>query len=227
MSSASYVIDVSARSQDADVWFALPPGFVPLPLRELAEAEDSSGKAGSGSTPGLLPAALPDAMARRQSPTDLGPVLRLAQLFLEAGTVLCCLGVHADDEGDGRMLLSLFTLASRPSDWAPRSVLAARAAAGAQDAEHIETLDLPCGPGSLVQRRLSVPPENGKGTQRELLQATAYVPCPDGRRIAILALATTAVNRARHYRALLEDVVRTVSFDNPLRDVFDDASGKD
>ncbi|MGW3128123.1 hypothetical protein [Streptomyces sp. NPDC001123] len=208
MSGAAYMIDDSARSEDADVWFALPPGFVPLPLSELA-------------------AAARDAAKTEGSPAGLAPVLRLAQLLLEAGAAHCCLGLHADDEGSGGPLLSLFTLARRDADWAPRSVLAGRAAAGADGAEHIEILDLPCGPASLVQTRLKEPPELGLGAPSGLLQVTAYVPCLDGRRIATLSLATTAVEHAQHYRDLLRDIVSTVSFEDPLPEVSDDVPDKD
>ncbi|MBW8795836.1 MAG: hypothetical protein JF597_20265 [Streptomyces sp.] len=208
MSTAAYTIDDSARSEDADIWFALPPGFVPFPLDELAASPCDAAPAG-----GPL--------------TRLGPVLRLAQLLLEAGAVHCCLGLHADDEGDGGPLLSLFTLARRDTDWAPRSVLAGRAAAGAVGAEHIETLDLPCGPASLVQTRLKDPPELELGAPSGLLQVTAYVPSLDGRRIAILSLATTAIEHAGLYRDLLRDIAATVSFEDPLRDMSDDVDDKD
>ncbi|SEE65072.1 hypothetical protein [Streptomyces sp. Ag109_O5-10] len=207
MSGAAYTIDDSARSEDADVWFALPSGFVPLPLHELGEACDAA------QTDGPL--------------VGLGPVLRLAQLLLEAGVMRCCLGLHTDDEGDGGLLLSLFTLARRDTGWAPRSVLAGRAAVGVESAEHIEMLDLPCGPASLVQTRLKVPPELGLGAPSGLLQVTAYVPCLDGRGIAMLSLATTAVDHARHYRGLLRDIAATVGFENPLPEVSDDATDKD
>ncbi|WP_217551328.1 hypothetical protein [Streptomyces sp. GbtcB6] len=208
MSAVAYMIDDSARSKDVDVWFALPPGFVPLPLDELAAATRD--------------------VAQAEDPvTGLGPVLRLAQLLLEAGAVHCCLGLHADDEGDGGPLLSLFTLAWRGTDWAPRSVLAGRAAAGTEGAEHIETLDLPCGPASLVQTRLHEPPELGLGAPDGLLQVTAYVPCLDGRRVAILSLATTEVEHARHYRDLLRDIAGTVSFEDPLPEASDDEPDKE
>ncbi|MER7183906.1 hypothetical protein ABT404_31285 [Streptomyces hyaluromycini] len=202
------MIDDSARNVDADIWFALPPGFIPLPLQELTTAEPEPAE-----TVALL--------------TGLGPVLRLAQLLLEAGAVHCCLGLHADDEGDGSPLLSLYTLAWRDTEWAPRSVLAARAAAGTDTAECIEMLDLPCGPAALVQTRMTAPPELNLGAPCELLQAAAYVPCVDGRRIAILSLATASVTRARQYRALLKEIANTVSFENPLPDVADDVSDKD
>ncbi|MGY5059401.1 hypothetical protein ACWDFR_35990 [Streptomyces sp. 900105755] len=207
MNGAPYVIDASAKNMDVDIWFALPPGFVPLPLQELTTAGREPAEAAELSV-------------------GYGPVLRLAQLLLGAGTVHCCLGLHADDEGDASPLLSLFTLAWRATGWAPRSVLAARAAVGAESAEHIEMLDLPCGAATLVQTRTTAPAEMNRSTPCELLQATVYVPCPDGRRVAILSLATASVARERHYRALLKGIASTVSFENPLPNT-DDVPDKD
>jgi len=222
MSNLPYLIDESARSQDADIWFALPAGFVALPLLELTQEGNSTERARPGDALRPLMEAFPDLSSRQQFLTEIAPVRRMAQVLLEAGTIHCSLGLHADDEGDGGLLLALFTLSWRTTDWTPRSVLASRAAASTEDAEHIETLDLPCGPASLVQTRLTGPPEAGRAAGRQLLQVTGYVPCPDGERIAILKLATTAVERGPHYRILLRDIARTVSFDNPLPDVSDE-----
>ncbi|MFJ9345982.1 hypothetical protein [Streptomyces sp. NPDC101237] len=202
------MIDESARGQDTDIWFALPPGFVPLPFRELAAA---------GREP----------VQDRGRFADVGPVLRLVRLLLEAGTVHCCLGLHADDEGDDGPLLSLFTLAWRRTNWAPRSVLAARAVAGADRPEHIQTLDLPGGPASLVQTRLTAPSELGLGVPCELVQLTVYLPCPDGERIAVLSLSTTTATRAKHYRALLLDIASTVSFESPFPEKSDEVTEKE
>ncbi|MFC9848354.1 hypothetical protein ACFWFF_00585 [Streptomyces sp. NPDC060223] len=222
MSNAPYLIDESARSQEADIWFALPAGFVALPLLELTEAGNSPEEASPGDPLSSLLEAFPDPSSRQQFLTEIAPVRRMAQVLLEAGTSHCSLGLHTDDEGDGGLLLSLFTLSWRTTDWMPRKVLALRAAADTEDAEHIETLDLPCGPASLVQTRLAGPPEAGTAAGRQLLQVTGYVPCLDGERIAILKLATTAVERSPDYRTLLRDITSTVSFDNPLSDVPDE-----
>ncbi|MEU1099982.1 hypothetical protein ABZ408_03210 [Streptomyces tibetensis] len=222
MNTNSYLIDNSARSQEAEIWFALPPGFLALPLLELAEA--ASGPAEAARTGNvLLPLweALPDPEARRRILNDFAPVQQMAKAFLESGAIHCSMGLHTDDEGDGGLLLSLFTVTWQAASWAPRKVIAARAAAGSERAEHIESLDLPCGPASLVQERLTVPPGPWLA-QRELLQVTAYVPCPDAVRVAVLTLATAAVGRAQHYCALLRDIAQTVTFDNPLPDVSDE-----
>jgi hypothetical protein len=228
MNAVPFLVDESALGQDAEVWFALPPGFVPLPLQELSEAGHSSAQAGrqGGALEPLL-RALPDGTARQTLLSGLGPVFRMSQLLLNTGGAHCCVGLHSDDEGDGGLLLSLFTLASRATDWAPRGVLAARAALSVKDPERIETLDLPCGPVSLVQTSLTAPMEAGNATEYRLLQNTAYVPSPDGRRLAILTLATTAVGRTSYYRALLRDIVGTVSFDNPLPKASDGAPDED
>ena len=221
MSSVPYLIDESARSHDTDIWFALPAGFVALPLIELASPVASTERVGPGDALRPLLEEVPDVEVRQRLLTDFAPLQRMAQASVTAGTIHCSLGLHSDDEGDGRPLLSLFNLAWRTTAWAPRSVTAARAVVGSEGAGHVETLDPPCGPASLVQKRLTLPLE-GPLAQQELLQITVYVPCPDGVRIAILTLATTAVERAEQYRTLLRDIAYTVSFDNPLLDVSDD-----
>ncbi|MEU6283911.1 hypothetical protein [Streptomyces sp. NPDC047028] len=219
MTSPLYMIDESALSEDADVWFVLPPGFVPLPLRELAIAEQNPAMAGRlGDALRPLFEASADAAARQRLLTAFGPVLRMAQVLLSVDTVHCCVGLHVDDVGDGDLLLSMFTLTWKATNWAPRRVLVARALAGAQGTEYRERLDLPCGPAAFVQSRLTGPPEVGPVAGRQLLQVTAHVPCTEGRRIAILTLATTATERAQEYRCLLRDIARSVSFENPFAD---------
>jgi hypothetical protein len=215
-----YVIDESALRQGSEVWFTLPPGFVPLPLHELKEAAQRPTEAGGqeGALRPLLEAAGPS--ARERLLKGLGPALRMAQLLVEAGAVHCCLGLHTDDERGG-LLLSLFTLSWRATDWAPRSVLAARAAAGVENASHIETFELPCGPGALVETWLRGPADAGLAAY-QLAQVTVYVPCPDGRRLALLTLATTEVEHAPAYRALMRGIAYSTSFDNPLPDILDE-----
>ncbi|MER7477023.1 hypothetical protein ABTX60_05085 [Streptomyces sp. NPDC126510] len=222
MNSTPYMIDDSARSRDAEVWFALPPGFLALPLLDLAEA--ASGPA-EGARPGnvLLPLleGISDPEDRQEILLDFAPVQQMAKAFLESGAIHCSLGLHVDDEGDGGLLLSLFTVTWRATNWAPRNVIATRAAAGNERAERIESLALSCGPASLVQERLTAPSESGL-VGRDLIQITAYVPCPDAARVTALTLATAAVGRAQHYCALLRDIAQTVTFDNPLPDVSDE-----
>jgi hypothetical protein len=220
MSDSPYLVDASACSRDADIWFALPAGFVALPLVELASAASAPEEAGPGEILRVLLDTIPDAETRQRLLTDFAPVQRMAQAYAASGSIQCSLGLHSDDQGDGRPLLSVFNLAWRTTAWAPRSVTAARAAVSSE-ADQIETLDLPCGPASIVVKRMTLPLEGPLGDQ-DLLQIAAYVPCPDGVRIAILTLATTAIERAEQYRTVLRDIACTVSFDNPLSDAPDE-----
>ncbi|MFF0005936.1 hypothetical protein ACFYQT_21175 [Streptomyces tibetensis] len=214
MSSDTFVIDPSARMPDADIWFALPAGFMPVPLSDFAEVEEvPAGAAHQEHSLEALATTLTDSGNTQQISELLAPVRRLAHVLAYSCVIHCSVGTHRDDEGDGSLLLSLFTIGWQETSWAPRGVMAARAAAAMTDASHVETLELPCGPASLVEIRTS--PHVGDARQ-ELLQVVAYVPFPDARKLAILTLSTTAVHRADHYRNLLRESARLVTFENPL-----------
>lgn len=196
MRSSVIVVDPSADRPDADIWFALPAGFVQVPLVELAEA---------GTEPGS---------DRQQLMSWLTPIRRWIEVLAQSGVIHCSMGLHRDDQGKGVLLPSLFTLSWREIAWAPRHVTAARIALGMQDAaDHVETLDLPCGPAVLVETRTQVAAD----VPQELLQLTAHVPYPDATKLAVLTLATTAVHRADDYRNLLRETAGMVTFENPFQ----------
>lgn len=49
-----------------------------------------------------------------------------------------------------------------------------------------------------------------------LLQIYAYLPHPDCRRLAVLTLSTTAVERRDQYRGILRQIAELTSFESPL-----------
>src|SRR5690242_20628652 len=102
MSDVPYVIDASARSRDADIWFALPAGFVALPLVELAATAGSPEEAGPGDVLRALLDGVRDAETRQRLLTDFAPLQRMAQASVVSGSIHCSLGLHSDDQGDGR-----------------------------------------------------------------------------------------------------------------------------
>lgn len=214
MTSDTFVIDPSARMPDADIWFALPVGFVPVPLTELVVADEVlTSPEGQRHRLEALATMLTGPESSGQLLDLLAPVQRLAHVLAYSGVIHCSMGMHRDDAGDGSLLLSMFTLGWRETAWAPRGVMAARAAAGTADASHVEALDLPCGPATLVEIRAN---PQVAGTPQELLQVVAYVPFPDAHKLAILTLSTTAVHCSDHYRDLLRETARLVTFENPL-----------
>ncbi|MFF4400112.1 hypothetical protein [Streptomyces sp. NPDC001480] len=213
MNSEVIVIDSSARMQDADIWFALPAGFVPLPLNEIIRSGDTL-EVAERTSPLLSFVEAPISVdRRRQLVSLLAPVQRMLHVLTHSGVVHCSMGLHRDDESDGALLPSLFTLSWTGTAWAPRSVTAARIAAGVLGSRYVEVLDLPCGPASLVETLVTAQVAE---TPQKLLQLAVHVPYPDAAKLAVLTLSTPAVHRADHYRDLLREVARIVTFKNPL-----------
>jgi hypothetical protein len=219
MTLETFTVDASARMSQADIWFALPAGFVSIPLENLLATEPPAGGSGSPEDPrnplGTLAGMLSASADAEELVTLLAPVQRFFQVLALNGVVHCSLGLHCDDDddGDGQLLPSFFTLAWRETAWAPRQVNAARAATATDNARHVELLDLPCGPASLVETHLA--PQFGAASQ-ELLQFTVFVPYPDARKLAVLTLSTAATHRADHYRNLLRGIAQMVTFENPF-----------
>ncbi|WBB58927.1 hypothetical protein O7599_25395 [Streptomyces sp. WMMC500] len=209
----TYILSDSATAPDREAWFALPAGFTTLPLGALTAPPDSPDASPLRDALGEILGAVPDGVVRQQVIGQLAGAQRMMFALREEGVVHCSLGLHRDDDGDGRLLTSFFTFRWQEISRAPRHLTAARAVAAGHD--RIEVLDLPCGPAALGEAAMAVAPDLGVAVDR-LLQVHAYLPHPDGCRLVVLTLTTAAVDRRTHYRAMLRDVAEHVSFDNPL-----------
>jgi hypothetical protein len=209
----TYILSDSVTAPDREAWFALPAGFTTLPLDALTAPPDSPDASRLRDAVDPILASAPAGALRQQLIGQLAAAQRMILALCEEGVVHCSLGLHRDDDGDGRLLTSLFTFRWQEISRAPRHLTAARAVAA--DHERIEVLDLPCGPAALGDKTLTVAPDLGLPVDR-LLQLHAYLPHPDGCRLAVLTLTTAAVNRRAHYHAMLRDVAEHVSFENPL-----------
>lgn len=212
----TYILSGSATAPDREAWFALPAGFTTLPLDALTAPPGSPDAAKLRDAVDPILASAPDEALRQQLIGQLAAAQRMILALCEEGVVHCSLGTHRDDDGDGRILTSLFTFRWQEISRAPRHLTAARAVAAGH--ERIEVLDLPCGPAAIGEETKSVAPDLGLPVDR-LLQLHAYLPHPDGSRLAVLTLTTPDPYRRAHYRAMLRDVADHVSFDNPLVNV--------
>ncbi|NEY31223.1 hypothetical protein GTU99_03205 [Streptomyces sp. PRKS01-65] len=207
-----YAIDESALGRTCDLWFALPPGYVEVPFRDLFTRPDSPEGGRVDEVVGWLLKSVP---RERQA----GLLAQLAQargLTLEMqreGVVSFAIGAHKAD--GGAMLESVITLARREIPWTPPKLAAVRAATARRNALPVDVADLPCGPGAFIEAVVELPAE-ADAQRRSLYEATAYLPFPDGRNLAILTLTTTAVDAREHYRAIHCGMAEMVSFDNPL-----------
>ncbi|MEO3851864.1 hypothetical protein ABGB09_30255 [Streptomyces sp. B8F3] len=209
----TYLLNDSATAPDREAWFALPAGFTTLPLGALTASSDSTDGSRLREVVDDILAGVPDGVGRQQVIGQLAGARRMMLALREEGVVHCSLGLHRDDDGDGRLLTSFFTFRWQEISRAPRHLTAARAVAEGHD--RIEVLDLPCGPAALGEVARTVAPDLGLAVER-LLQIHAYLPHPDGSRLVVLTLTTPTVQRRTHYRAMLHDVAAHVSFDDPL-----------
>ncbi|MEU1304074.1 MULTISPECIES: hypothetical protein [Streptomyces] len=217
MSTTPFIVDDSVGDSRASLWFAAPASFVELPMEAFLVAPDSNESGALFAALIPLVEAIPAGVSRQQL---IGQIAGAQQLFLalnEVGTVHCSLGVHRDDAegGDGRILVSMLTVSWRDIAWSPRAVSAARAVATAEGHTHIEYLELPCGPAS-ISETIRTPADNPRLPREPLLQVCVHLPFPDGKRMAIFVLSTTAVHRREQYRAILQQIAQLVSFENPL-----------
>ncbi|MEV0635290.1 hypothetical protein AB0I77_10060 [Streptomyces sp. NPDC050619] len=220
MTIPSFTLHDSAKDPTTEVWFAEPPGFTTLPLDALLPAPESP--AADVLRTALAPFldSAPDDMIRQQFIAQFAKSQQLLGALREVGTAHFSVGLHRDDIDDtgnnsSQPLLSFFTLSWRDTAVAPRAVTAARAVTSAEGHTRIEYLELPCGPATLSETVLTPSMDSGF-PQAPLIQIHAHLPHPDCKRLVVLTLSTTAVARREQYRAILQQVAETVSFDNPL-----------
>lgn len=215
-----FTIADSAEDPDAEIWFAEPAGFTPVPLTALLSAPDSASAEELRSALAPLLLAAPDELARQQFIAQLAQGRQLLGGLSEAGIVHCSIGLHRDDVdetglGEGRPLLSFLTVAWSPTAVSPRAVTVARAVSGPDGPTGIEYAELSCGPVTFSETLRT--PRAGCGLPEvPLIQFHAHLPHPDCKRLAVFTLSTTAVARHELYRAILRQVAAVASFESPL-----------
>ncbi|NGO10366.1 hypothetical protein G5C60_22950 [Streptomyces sp. HC44] len=215
-----FILDESAKDPDADIWFAEPAGFTPLPLDILLASPDSPAAHELRTAFAPFLDAAPDEVTRQRFVAQVAEGQRLLAALREVGTVHCSIGLHRDDvddtvSGNGQPLFSVLTLSWRDTAAASRAATAARAVTSAEGLANIEYLELPCGPATFSESVRTPSADSGLSPQA-LLQIHAHLPHPDCKRLVVLTLSTTAIARREQYRTILQQIAETVSFDNPL-----------
>ncbi|MEV7190627.1 hypothetical protein AB0N81_02305 [Streptomyces sp. NPDC093510] len=233
MNTPRFVLDGSVNAPDAHFWFAEPAGFTPIPVDTLLARPGSSGAEVLRTALEPLLASAPNDIARQRFLGQFALIQQLLAALVEATTVHCAIGLHRDDistPGESAtsagLLFSLFTVSWRDIAPAAPAVTAARAVAGREDHTHIEYVELPCGPATFSETVRTANADSGL-PQNPVLQIFAHLPHPDGKRLVVLALGTTAVSRRAEYRSLLHQIADNVSFEDPLveLDALTDSDG--
>ncbi len=210
----AYVIDDSALESGCDLWFAIPPGFSEISLGDLFPRPDSEeGQRAVEAVDAIL--SLVPTESRDDFLTRLASAREVALLMLKEGVVHVSVGTHHAE--DGRVLESFLTVTRTEVPFSPPKLAAVQAATKRRNAAPVAVADMPCGPAAFVEAVVELPAAADPG-RHSMYEITAYLPYPDGRKLAVLTLTTTAVEAREHYRDIHRAIAQTVSFDNPLPD---------
>ncbi|MET9293231.1 hypothetical protein [Streptomyces sp. NPDC003077] len=199
-----YVVDDSAVDNDCAIWFALPAGFFEIPLQ--APADDPEAEGASKDAIRAFLELVPQEQ-RMAVLADLEDAWTTSQLLRQSSIAHFAMGVHQAD--DGSVMRCVFTIAWQGIPWTPAKLSAAKAAMSLPNTQRAELVELPCGPAAITQSRT-------QWEEQDVFQTTGYLPHPDGKRIAVLTLSTTATAGHEQYRDILLGITHMVSFDNPL-----------
>ncbi|MFC3578153.1 hypothetical protein ACFOZ0_33840 [Streptomyces yaanensis] len=217
-------IDDSARDPSSKIWYALPGGYLNVPLDALDAAPGTEHEARLEHLMALVADSAPEAERDRFAGTVRDVRYMVREMHSE-GIIGCALGMHYAD--DGSSAVSVVTVALRDIEWAPPKVTAVRAATLRESAENVELVTLPGGlSGAVSDSLLTVPAVAGMPIQ-ELYQCNVYIPAPSGVQLAVLTLSTVAVDSRKHYRDLMLAIAYTVSFHDPMRDIERAARGEE
>ncbi|WP_369035056.1 hypothetical protein [Streptomyces adonidis] len=220
MKTPVFVLHDSVNDPQAELWFAEPAGFTGLPFEAFLSEPGSRAADNLRAAVAPFLDSAPNELVRQQFIANVASGQQLLGVLREVGTVHFSIGLHRDDVDGmgasiGQPLLSFFSVSWRDTAVAPRGVTAARAVTSAEGHTGIEFLELPCGPVTLSETTLTPSAESGLPHQ-PLLQVHVHLPHPDCKRMAVLTISTTAVARRAEYRAILQQIAETVSFENPL-----------
>ncbi|WP_030952204.1 hypothetical protein [Streptomyces sp. NRRL S-481] len=210
------VIDDSARDTSAKLWYALPDGYLDVPLEALDPAPGTEHETLFMNVMALVLGSAPEDQRDRYVGALRDMRFMVAQMRSE-GVIGCSLGMHFAE--DGTSASSVVTVALRDIEWAPPKLTAVRAASLRESPTNVKLLTLPGGrPGSISDTLVTAPAVAGMPAQ-DLYQCDVYIPAPSGAQLAVLALSTTAVSTRAHYRDWMEAIAHTVTFHDPLPEI--------
>jgi hypothetical protein len=210
------VIDDSARDTTAKLWYALPDGYLDVPLEALDPAPGTEYEEQFTNVMALILSCVPE----EQRDSYVGALRDMRFMVTQMrreGVIGCSLGMHF--AGDGSSAMSTITVALRDIEWAPPKLTVVRAVSLRESTTNVKLLTLPGGrPGSISDTLVTTPAVAGMPAQ-DLYQCDVYIPAPSGAQLAVLTLSTTAVSALAHYREWMEAIAHTVAFHDPLPDI--------
>ncbi|WP_041832598.1 hypothetical protein [Actinoplanes sp. N902-109] len=206
----------TAPEEPAAVWFGVPDGYAPLPLHDLTDTMSVTYQ---------LIQELGTDEQRALSGTALGALAVYLGELAERGAVYCGIGRHVS-ETDGSPVTSslVVTLQEYPGRRNPRLLLrdVAEGKRRAGEHGHAELVDLPNGPALFVERELLLPAPPRPGdhvltvaAEAPVWQLEAFLPGPDGDRLAVIEVSTPFVAAGPQFRPMTVAMAAALSFRPP------------
>lgn len=192
-------------------WYLIPHGYLQLDLNPPVEQIEALVR---------QLRCLPDEMRDRAE-----EVLRFyagVVSSLNASQVQACLvGSHPDDAGGIAFSVLTVSTVATPGPNAKLVIANLAGTAATSPGQGMRPLDLPCGPGFLVEKKLSTTapgrPSEGSATspQGRVWQGTVAVTGTGTPDIVMIQMVTASVELADDYRDILLGVAHTVTFTDP------------
>ncbi len=198
------------------VWLSIAEGYARLPLTDIPEAMAATGR-------------IIDELGTPAQRATSGSVLEMLGAMLEtlaaAQAVYCGVGRH-ESALNGQvvtstLVVSLLEFEGRRN---PRLVLKDLIIAkrDADESGAVDVVDLPNGPVMFFERTLLLPtpPAAGQhvlaeGTESPVWQIEAFVPSPEGDKLATIEISTPFVDHGPLYRGIAVGMASTVLFRQP------------
>ncbi|WP_280519340.1 hypothetical protein [Winogradskya consettensis] len=199
------------------MWFAVPPGYASLPLENIPETIEITGKLlGELGTPQL----------RESGDFVLEALRTFLRTLADRRAVYCGVGRHRSAINDQLISSSLVvTLLEFPDESNPRLVLAnlLEAKADADDVGQPDLVDLVNGPAMFFERTVMMPAPAipgqhvlAEGVESPVWQLEAFVPSPQGDKLATIEVSTSFAEHGPQYRAMLVAMASGVVFEEPV-----------
>ncbi|MGY0490408.1 hypothetical protein [Streptomyces sp. WG-D5] len=205
-----------ARERDAqplpDYWYGLPHGYIQLDLSpSLQTVEELVAQVRSL-----------EGEARKRAESVVQFYAGIVTLLNDQQVQGCAMGLLPGDDGD--IVSSVLTVSTVEIPGVnPRLALADLMGGGpGKPEEGLRPMELPCGPGFLMERIRNAPAPGGTSAQKaegptdgEVWQGAVAVPAPSSQSIILLQLVTADLDMSDAHRDILRGVAHTLTFADP------------
>jgi hypothetical protein len=200
---------------DVPLWIAIPPGYFPLPLDDVAGLQRAE--------------SVLTEVADDDQKAQIHAVIGVLEVFLtdlvSCGALYCGIGRHTSHR-DGAIVTSSLVISYQEYEGArnPRLLLKdlVQAKADADERGQVDLVDVLQRPVFFFERTRQLPtpqfpghPEVAGGSTSSVYQLEAFVPAEDGSKLATIEFSTPFPEHGTEFRTMVVQLAASVSFEPP------------